>query len=579
MRGGNGGSLTLSAGLGSFSDDRNQRRLNLAGSFSGYSMQRGAALSLTTQSIAIGSGRAADLKLGGDFFNQGGFAGFTLDGRQFLDLGATTRIEPVVTTWIPKADATQLASGSPAAEAMRVGQAANSLPPVVNLSLRSSGLGAGRSEGRLTAAAGASIVLRPQASLQLGASTALEWSGSVKAPSGSVSFGVSRNAGSGDEAIPQYLWLGSQSLIDVAGTTLITPSNDGLQRGQVLGGGSVSAAVSGGLAGSLVWQQGAQIKLDGAVGELDVSLREAGAITTSRQAVASSGGSLAFSGNGAMLLEGQFSAAGGNSTQAGGRLSVALTSGARDTAGALPPVRELQLMAQAGQASAGLRPDALAASTGLDPASAAISAAQITASGAADVTLAAQDGLRIGNGVSLAVDRHLTLDVPRVSLSGTAAASLTAANLTWRNQQSRVGTGTQQRDLPGPQGGSATLNLAGNNLVLADRIVTQGIGQLSVTAQQDLRLQSAVSGDPERAGPAADASRSAPERRADLPGHRHALHHRRHGPPRQHLGNEQGGRPARQRRRPAHHQGRPDRPGRRAARALRQPSACRPATG
>ncbi|MFG6429491.1 filamentous haemagglutinin family protein [Pelomonas parva] len=500
VRGGNGGSLALSAGLGSFSNDRDQRRLNLAGSFSGYSMQRGASLALTTQSIGIGSDRAADLNLGNDFFNQGGFASFALDGRQFLDLGANARLEPVVTTWVAKADATQLASGSPAAEAMRIGQAANSLPPVVNLSLRSSGLGAGRSEGRLTAAAGASIVLRPQASLQLEARTALDWRGSVKAPGGSVGFNVARNAGAGDEAIAQSLWLGSQSVIDVAGTRLLTPSNDGLQRGQMLAGGSVNAAVSGGLAGSLVWQQGAQIKLDGAVGELDVSLREAGAITTSRQTVASSGGSLAFSGNGAMLLEGQFSAAGGNASQAGGRLSVALTSGARDTAGALPPVRELQLTAQPGQASAGLQTDALAAPTGLDQASAAISAAQITASGAADVTLAAQDGLRIADGVNFSVDRHLTLDAPRLSQSGTAAASLTAANLTWRNQQARIDTGGARRDLPTAQGGSATLNLAGNNVVLADRLVTQGVGKLSVTARQDLRLQAATFGDPDRAG-------------------------------------------------------------------------------
>ncbi|MCZ8077440.1 MAG: hypothetical protein O9341_25240, partial [Paucibacter sp.] len=282
---------------------------------------------------------------------------------------------------------------------------------------------------------------------------------------------------------------------------LLTPSNDGLLRGQLLAGGTVNLNASGSFASSLVWSQGSRIHIGGAQGELDVSLRESGGTRTQRQTVASGGGSLNISGSGALILEGDLRAQGGDAAQAGGRASINLTAG-RSSSGSLPPLRELSLSVQRGEASDGLQTATLPKPADLGGNSAAsiaasnarISAAQLQAAGLADLSLGAQDGLRIENGVSLNLARQLQLDSPSLRLDAGARAELAATELIWANFANKDRP-TQSNGTPAPllqaSAGSSTLVLtARENLVLSDRLVTQGLGSLALNAGQDLRLQS-----------------------------------------------------------------------------------------
>ncbi|WP_277596151.1 filamentous hemagglutinin N-terminal domain-containing protein, partial [Roseateles puraquae] len=505
IRGGAGGRLALGQDPSAPQSvrDTNPVSLRLDGELRGYSMQKGASLALTTASLVIGTGgRAASLSLDAEFFSRGGFSGFSLDGRDFLDVTANTRIAPVATTWTPTAEARSAATGSLASAFMRAGSSAASLPQVVNIDLASSGIG----KGALTVASGASLTLRPQATLNLTSTARLQFDGRVIAPGGKVNLSLNRSEIAG-YTTPQYLWLGQDSLIDVAGTTLITPSSDGLLRGQVLPGGDVKLSAASGPAGSLVWQAGARIAVDGAQGKLDVTLRNAGSNTTQRLDVASAGGSVAISGNGALILEGSLSAKGGDLTQAGGRLSVALTSGRSSQATQLPPLRQLTLTPMASNASRDLRTSDLPAPSALGLGNASISAAQIAASGVADLTLAAQDGLVISDGVNLALARNLTLDTPRLSLAAGAQARLQAVELAWGNRQARVSDlQGNPASLPAPTSGNAQLTLqASRNLVVSERVVTQGLGELTLNAAQDLRLQSLSTEAPTAQGAIAGA--------------------------------------------------------------------------
>ncbi|MCF8206100.1 MAG: filamentous hemagglutinin N-terminal domain-containing protein, partial [Methylotenera sp.] len=505
VRGGAGGRLVLGQDPSSPQAvrDTNPVTLQLDGDLRGYSMQKGASLALTTASIAIGAGgRSASLSLAADFFSRGGFSSFSLDGRDFLDVTANTRIAPVATTWTPRADARSAASGSLASAFMRADSSAARLPQTVNLDLASSGIG----RGDLKIDSGASLALQPQATLNLTSTARLQFDGRVSAPGGKVNLSLNRSDIAG-YAAPQYLWLGQDSVIDVAGTTLITPSSDGLIRGQVLPGGDVKLSAASGPAGSLVWQAGARIAVDGAHGKLDVALRNAGTTTTQRLDVASAGGSLAISGNGALVLEGSLSAKGGDPSQAGGRLSVALTSGRSSQATQLPPARQLTLTPTASNASRDLRTGDLPAPAALGLGNASISAAQIAASGVADLTLAAQDGLVISDGVHLALDRHLTLDTPRLTLAAGAQARLQAVELAWGNRQARVSDlQGNPAALPDATAGSAQLTLqASRNLVVSERVVTQGLGELTLHAGQDLRLQSLSTEAPTAQGAIAGA--------------------------------------------------------------------------
>ncbi|MDG0863338.1 filamentous hemagglutinin N-terminal domain-containing protein, partial [Pelomonas aquatica] len=510
VRGGNGGSIGLSAGLAGISagdtlDQTALRHLDIAGiGLRGYSTTRGGSVSLTTPYIDIGSFptglsvNAADaaampdgLRLPTDFFSTGGFSKFTLDGRRALAVEAGATIAPSAALWLQGAASARMPSGTLAGKAFGggTGLPGNQLPQAVSLDLRSSGLGVDLAEGNLGVAAGSRFDLRPTASLALSAATSLYFDGQARAPGGRIAL-TAGTVGNSNTLVPQFLWLGADSRLDVAGTLLRTPGSDGLLRGRVLDGGSVSLSIANTLRSSLIWQAGGVIDASGSAGLLDVSLLGPSGSVTQRQTVSSAGGSISFSGNGQMLLEGRLLAAGGGGSSAGGQVNVALQSGLASLVGIATPI-ELALTSAPTQVTATLDPTQLPNAQNLAP-RASISAAQIAASGAADLGLSAQDGLFVESGVNLALPRLLGIDAPALRLDGAGSATLAAPQLQWGFAQKAALDNSGHPRLANASGGSAQLQLQATNLVLGERVVTQGIGTLGLSAGQDLRLQAGV---------------------------------------------------------------------------------------
>uniref|UniRef100_UPI00118121AD filamentous hemagglutinin N-terminal domain-containing protein n=1 Tax=Pelomonas sp. KK5 TaxID=1855730 RepID=UPI00118121AD len=503
ISGGNAGSIALAAGRAANTADASSRSLSLGATLEGFSMASGGSLSLTTQFVRIGAAQAGDaagtLDLGADFFSRGGFAAFSIDGRQALTFTPGTVLAPLVQTWVPGLAATQAASGSEVA-ALTTGRApAGTLPQAMSLAFKSSGLDATSPAGRLLMPEGVAISLPALSTLSLSAAETLEMDGRITAPGGKVSLAAATQGN--DFADPQYLWLGGSSVIDVSGQALISPSTDGRLRGSVLAGGSISLTAGGSnytattaaAASSLVWQQGSQLLMNGAAAPLDVSTLGAAGLQTQRQTVASAGGSLSISGNFAMALEGHAEARSGGAGAAGGSLSVTLNAGRTDLGETPPPARSLDLVANASGSTAGLTSASLASASAahLGGDSVQLSAGLVRDGGFSDLSLQAAEKITVGGGVALDLSRQLNLDAPVLAMNG-GTASLSAAQLFVGNDQLPLQSpgALQTRPLPQASGGSGTLTLSGGTTVLDGRIVTQGVGTLAIASDGDLRLQS-----------------------------------------------------------------------------------------
>ena len=497
------GAIKLEAGSNVPLADGSQPRLALGGALAGYSLAGGGSLSLATGTVRLDdapfdpAAPPADLTLSSAFFDQGGFASFTLDGRSALDVATGLRLAPTVATWTADRSLQFAASGSAVAPLAVLGVPTLAPPRAVNLSLASSGLGGSRPEGALTVGSGAVIDLRPGAKLQLSAATSLEVDGTLRASGGEVSLRLTRSsADGGDFLTPHLLWLGAGSLIDVAGSTLLQPGSGGQRLGTLYNGGTVTLNASAAVPTTLLMQQGARILAGGSADTLSVTRLTAGGSVTALTAVASAGGKVDIRGNRDIVLEGSIALEGGaiagrsgSAQAAGGSLSIGLNSVADNASGlTLPALRELQVTADPATGSAGLTAASLRSDNPYSG-QAGISAALIGQSGAANVALVSQERIRFEDGVVLAPALTLAIDTPALALAPGASVQLSSAVLQWANTRGPVASQNESRPPPLPEGGSGQLLLqATGGLQLDGALVTQGVGELTLSTAGTLQL-------------------------------------------------------------------------------------------
>lgn len=489
-------------------NDATHPTLELKGELRGYSAQSsngtasgGGTLSLKTVRVVV-SDDAADarpdaLRLGSDFFSQGGFGSFALDGRAMLEVADGTLIAPTQAVRQLTPRSRDVASADTATAVLSDGLAPGLRRGGVDLSLASSGDNSGddpfNRTGVLTIGAGADLELGPQATVDLRASHQLTHLGRIESHGGKVSLNLASNGT--DES--NHLWLGAGSVIDVSGTTLYTPdSTDGLLHGSVLAGGSINLTVGrpSGRLGSLVLQEGAALDASGAVGTLDVTERSATGVRTTREQVASSGGSVSVAGNGDLWLEGSVDLHGGSASVAGGSLSVqqlaGRAAGESDTDSGPYDPRTLNLVGAARHETDAMSTADLSKASQLTG-HAIVSSDWIKASGASDLKLATVGDIRLSESIDIDVDRNLQLVTRGLSASDGTRSHLGAGNLWLGTNRADITTGGG--DLPPltASSGTAGVELTSRaGMVLDGNITTQGIGQLSLAAGDDLRLQS-----------------------------------------------------------------------------------------
>jgi len=378
---GAGGTIDVEAGQdpnfasllgGQLNFDPNQVKLT------GYSGGTGGSLILKSPLIQIGgsalsngdtlaSGHtlwlnsidAAGNLLHPDFFSQGGFSSFTLNsiGQAILDssgnptgeyipgtlITTNTSITPEALTLVAQTKGSDIVFSI---EKLPEGQRA---PVSLNFGVsgaKDNFLGVLLVRGAFVMESGAVIRTDAQKTgtggVKISANT-VSVKGSIIAPGGAISITGGANSSAllldANDATPT-VFLGPQSYLSTAGTTLLTPNAFGLHTGIVLPGGSITVD------GNIFADTGAVLDVSGASGVLDVSAAGSGStpIThpTSSSAVTvatridSNGGSIKLIGEQALLTDATLRGGAGGPSAEGGTLSVA--SGIYFTSGAQTPL-------------------------------------------------------------------------------------------------------------------------------------------------------------------------------------------------------------------------------------------------
>ena len=293
-------------------------------------------MSITAPSIQVGGATSnpGTLLLSPNFFDQGGFASFTLSGIGAESAVAEHYVPGVFIspgTHIAPAPLSTLADLEGGGVALTTALLDESLRSPVSLTFNA--LGARDSfSSRLTVrgdfllAAGAGIQAGPNGSVTIGGDTVTVL-GSIRAPGGSITItGAKSFAATVAPTVPlPTVDLGPHSSLSTAGMTLLTPDSRGFRTGSVLNGGSIRVS------GNIVAESGARLDVSGASDRLDLAPSSIGlspqmtpySLTPLMPArVDSNGGSIALQGAQELFTDATLIGRAGGPSALGGSLTV-----------------------------------------------------------------------------------------------------------------------------------------------------------------------------------------------------------------------------------------------------------------
>ena len=270
---GTGGDITVQADLNTFSLGVTDSPLVLAGTLRSYGVKRGGKLSLQAYSIIIGNPTSAlsadQLVLPASFFRQG-FSNYTVNGLTSLSVTAGTNVnvtEPVyqitpASELVPTGSDPAIAFGNPVLLPVYVENpvtATLTQRPGASLTLQS-GINAGTEPtwdpntflwqngamgGKIEVAQRATITVDPGQSVIVQSGGQISIEGTIRAPSGLIEIVNHRPLG-GTGGVPVTydpqglsIWLGSNSILDVAARASTALDRFGRSYGVVPNGGTI----------------------------------------------------------------------------------------------------------------------------------------------------------------------------------------------------------------------------------------------------------------------------------------------------------------------------------------------------
>jgi filamentous hemagglutinin len=508
-----GGAISIRAGQDPIIASLLGGKLNLDATLSAFSGKKGGSLSILAPFIQVGgtSSNADTLLLTPDFFNHGGFNDFTLAGidtPNISNLSATpavliapeTSIVPVVETLVADLGGIGGRSLTLTKTTLPVGARAP-----VNLSFVASGVkdfsNAPIIRGDFVLGEGALIQTDPSGSVSVSANTAAIL-GSIIAPGGAISISGSKSSNllfsSNDHASPT-VDLGPNSVLSVAGTTVLTPNALGFRTGTVLSGGQIT------ISGNIVAEAGALLNASGATDVLDLAPAASGitdSFTLSSSAaliptrVDSNGGSITFIGGQELFVDATLVGNAGGPSAIGGSLSISSGRFYPDGSPPATPLDVTMLVTQSGPTipapfySSGMTAighGVQNGSGGFLEGEGYFAAESFNKSGFVSLNLAGT--IQFSGAVNLTADRSLAIGSGGV-IYGNSTIDLNAPYVV-------IGTSfhgplaPQQQQAPflvlnqpfhfAPQYGSGVLNVSGD-LIDVGTLSLQGIGGLNLTA-------------------------------------------------------------------------------------------------
>ncbi len=468
----------------------------IAATFYGFAVQDGASLSISAPFICVSSETCSSpggVQISPQLLIDDGFSRISLTGDAFgLTVGGDVDIAVAQQNLMLTPGAAVAPSGTPIGDITTIVSlpAYNRVPESLSLSALA---GQQQQYADLTISSGAKLSFDPGASLTLTTDSRIFQNGVIEALGGDVSLSI---VPGGLVSLEQGIWLGSDSVIDVAGTVQYTPNPTGLVTGTIFSAGTVNVSAGQGFlfaaSGSLINASGYATPLNvptygsqSNAYELIDDAGQAGVINVSAAAGLFLGGG----------LEAQPAPVAG---AAGGSLNVSLLGqGAAVNEPEIIPqvpaslqitVAETAPWVAEGQAT----PLALLGS-GVIPES------TITGGGFDQLRLAApnlQDpnnyGFRGGgqgigsiifdSGVQLSPAVSLVLDTPTIAVNGTGAVNLTSSYVALGSDDM-----TSQLVNANASSGSATLNISGQFVDLIGNFSLQGLAAANITSATDMR--------------------------------------------------------------------------------------------
>lgn len=478
-------------------------RLDLDGTLKGYGLSNGTAtgkggtLEITASNVSIGGaalGRTGELHLEEAFFRGGGFASHKIEARDELAVAAGARVKAA-----PESLVLTRGGGREAALFWTAQQLPDVLRQPGSLELAT----LGRVYGDLIVGTGAFLGVDPGGSIKLKSERSIHVDGTLEAQGGEIVLSQSKADALKDEyQADRAIWLGADSKLLAQGYVRLDPSANGLRRGTVYDGGSVTIDAA---KGYLVTQAGALIDVSGTAATLDL----ASSATRDGTQVGSNGGSVTLAAREGMLLDGDFKARGGAGAL-GGALTVDFDHSAAswnsfnsvfDPAGNHTPLAQaIQTQVQSGrrlvltqQHDAGTA--GMSFGQAIDPFAhnglATVATGKLEAAGFADVTLKSENRIEFDGTVSLRTQRSIALDTPNLKAQPNASATLAAAMISLGNTNAARQTNVYRDDATT---GTGTLTATADHLVLAGTLTQQGFGTTTLNSSGDIEARAVAVG-------------------------------------------------------------------------------------
>jgi filamentous hemagglutinin family protein len=336
--------------------------------------------------------------------------------------------------------------------------------------------------GNLEVQAGASILLDPGASITLSGVGSVLVGGTLRAPGGTI--GVQTALANDDSGYQpnQGIFLAPSAVLDVSGTTVLTPNTLGLQQGTEHAGGSVTLQAT---RGTVITQPGSLIDIAGTSATLDiVNSSPSGGYTPT--VVGSAGGSLVVSSPESISLLGNLSAAAGvgvGGTAAAGSLEVDLVRSGGITEIQLPQFPGSKLTIDLVDSTAGASPAAANSNLAL------LGAQQLERSGIDSLTLRAGGQAAAGtillDTAQLSLGRQIVFDTPNLAVANGVNATLVAPYVEIGNTQVLGASGSA----PSLQSGTGRLAVSAQQIDLLGNFALNGVASATFTSAGDVQLQ------------------------------------------------------------------------------------------
>jgi filamentous hemagglutinin len=486
--GGNGGAISLTA-----TQAQSTSPLILDGTLAGYGFANGGSLALSSQNavtIVGGSSgaKASDLTLGTPFFQEGGFASFSVASNSALSVKADSVVAPTQTNLqVDPALAATLPSGSNITSAARFLRLPDNQRAPTQLTLSSA--------GTLTLQANAAINAEAGAKVNLSGVSGVAIDGLVQAPGGAINIaltGTVPSSANSTSALPT-LEIGQAAIIATRGTFVATPNDKQLVQGTLSAGGSVTLQAR---QATIALDAGSVIDVSGAIQVVDVPSAAGAAAPYQQVRQSSNAGTVSIVANDAVALNGAIR---GNASGSAAGGSFSLTLNERGDI-ADPLTGRRIVVSQSGAAR-------LATDSNFKEVS--VSANKLAGAGFDKLSLTAEDQIVFSDDATLHFQRGVTLDSKVLHVANGAKVIVSGSEVALENLY-----GERTRANPDAAGDFSTLsNAAAPSLVrataagtgsftaMADTldvlgsVTVNGARSTSLTATDDLRLSGRSIGD------------------------------------------------------------------------------------